>query len=126
MREIEAAKSYRADLALALATAQVRLSPGDFQSVSAGLKAEIRRLDSEIESLRIRSLMGCQEVPLFPRIVRFAQTVGATLESYEPDTFAGQSEGAQNVSKITISASGTAVYPPTRLAAFSGQMAVCI
>ena len=126
MSEIEAAKAYQAELMLALATARVRLSASDFLVASVGLEAEIHRLDLAINALRLRSMMGCEDVPLFPRIFRFANIVAATLQVPEPNSFANRPEMASVVSDIRISASGATIYPPARIAAFSGQRTVCV
>lgn len=81
MNSIQATREYRSKLLNALHLAKAKLPVRDFEVVSAGLKAEIQRLDTDLENLQFRAFMGCSEgAPLFPRIIQLVQRTCAGFE----------------------------------------------
>jgi hypothetical protein len=112
MNAIEATKAYRSDLIRSLATAKGLLAAEDFENVSLGLRVEISRTEDEIESLRLRSFMGVDDNPIFPRVLEFAAHALVRFHFGGRTLAQGQTPAIiQTTGNLIITGKGRTAYP---------------
>jgi len=93
--EHQSTRAYRDELATALKVAQLRLSPADFEATASGVRAEILRLNADLEHNKFEEPLGLSsDLPLAWRFVDLVQGTLVKLRQQPAVAFNSPSDSA--------------------------------